>query len=91
SDIHNDVTTKYSDGCGRAQPVYRRSGLELTIQWKKATDENEEPKSKLPAARVLEIFKAIPNSICKILGMDPRQSRPDWMILTVLPVPPLSV
>lgn len=26
-----------------------------------------------------------------ILGMDPKFARPDWMIVTVLPVPPLSV
>jgi DNA-directed RNA polymerase II subunit RPB1 len=42
---------------------------------------------KLTAERVLSIFKAIPDSICHILGMDPRHARPDWMIITVLPVP----
>lgn len=26
-----------------------------------------------------------------ILGMDPKFARPDWMIVTVLPVPPLAV
>jgi DNA-directed RNA polymerase beta' subunit len=44
---------------------------------------------KLKAERVLSIFKAIPDSVCHILGMDPRQGRPDWMILTVLPIPPM--
>ncbi len=63
----------------------------MTIEWKEIDDENAERKSKLSAARVLEIFKLIPDSICRILGMDPRQSRPDWMILTVLPVPPMCV
>lgn len=28
---------------------------------------------------------------CYLLGMDPKFARPDWMILTVLPVPPLPV
>lgn len=28
---------------------------------------------------------------CFILGMDPKFARPDWMIITVMPVPPLSV
>ena len=28
---------------------------------------------------------------CYILGMDPKYARPDWMICTVLPVPPLCV
>lgn len=26
-----------------------------------------------------------------MLGMEPRYARPEWMIVTVLPVPPLSV
>ncbi|CAF1142802.1 unnamed protein product [Rotaria sordida] len=91
SDSQNDVTKIYSNGCGRVQPTYRRSGLELTIEWNQTVDENQESKSKLSAARVLEIFKAIPDTMCEILGMNPRQSRPDWMILTVLPVPPLCV
>jgi DNA-directed RNA polymerase II subunit RPB1 len=86
-----EAAIRYSDGCGQRQPIYRRSGLELTIEWKDTLDENIERKAKLPAARVLEIFKLIPDTICRILGMDPRYSRPDWMILTVLPVPPICV
>ncbi len=85
------MSITYSGGCGRAQPIYRRSGLELIIKWKKTTDENQEDKSSLPASRVLEIFKSISDTTCQILGMNPRQARPDWMILTVLPVPPLCV
>ena len=38
-----------------------------------------------------EIFKRITNEECVALGMDPRWARPDWMLLTVLPVPPLAV
>jgi len=91
SNDKKEVTIKYSNGCGRAQPIYRRSGFELTIEWEEISDENQKDKSKLPAARVLEIFKSIPDAICQILGMNPRQSRPDWMILTVLPIPPMSV
>ena len=41
------------------------------------------------AERVLAMFKAIPDSICHTMGMDPRHARPDWMILTVLPIPPM--
>ncbi|CAF2990482.1 unnamed protein product [Rotaria sp. Silwood2] len=87
----NDVTIKYSDGCGRKQPTYRQSGLELTIEWKQTLNENEETKLKLSAAQVLEIFRKISDSVCEILGMNPQQTRPDWMILTVLPVPPICI
>ncbi|CAF3867330.1 unnamed protein product [Rotaria sordida] len=87
----NQVAINYSDGCERKQPIYRRSGLELVIEWKQTLNENEEMKSKLSAARVLKIFQKISDPICEILGMNPQQTRPDWMILTVLPVPPMCV
>lgn len=87
----NELTTKYSGGCGKAQPKYRRSGLEMTIEWKELLDTSQEKKQKLTAEKVLTIFKSISESNCHLLGMDPRQSRPDWMILTVLPVPPMCV
>ncbi|CAF4657950.1 unnamed protein product, partial [Rotaria magnacalcarata] len=49
----NEVTTRFSGGCGRPQPKYRRSGLDLSIEWKEAPDENQERKTKLSAERVL--------------------------------------
>lgn len=45
----------------------------------------------MSAERVLEIFKNMSNEDCRILGMDPIFARPDFMIVTVLPVPPLPV
>ncbi len=45
----------------------------------------------LSAERVLEIFKNVSDEDCVVLGMDPKYSRPDWMLVQVLPVPPLSV
>ncbi len=50
-----------------------------------------EKKIVLSAERVLEIFKNIPDELCNILGMNPQFARPDWMIVTVVPVPPLAV
>lgn len=38
-----------------------------------------------------EILKHITDEEVVIMGMDPKFARPDWMILTVLPVPPLPV
>lgn len=40
---------------------------------------------------MLEILKHITDEESIILGMDPKFARPDWMLVTVLPVPPLSV
>ena len=41
--------------------------------------------------KALEILKRIPDDDCRALGFDPRYSRPDSMVLTVLPVPPPPV
>ena len=78
-------------GCGKYQPTIRRSGLELTAEWKHLNEENQEPKIILTAERALEVLKRITDEECFILGMDPKHARPDWMIMTVMPVPPLSV
>ncbi|XP_015787229.1 DNA-directed RNA polymerase II subunit RPB1 [Tetranychus urticae] len=78
-------------GCGRYQPTLRRIGLELFAEWKHLNEDSQEKKINLTAERVHEIFKHISEEECVILGMDPNYSRPDWMCITVLPVPPLPV
>ncbi|XP_067669040.1 DNA-directed RNA polymerase II subunit RPB1-like [Haliotis asinina] len=78
-------------GCGRYQPKLKRTGLEVIAEWKNVNEESQEKKIILSAERVLEIFKGISDEECVILGMDPKFARPDWMILTVYPVPPLAV
>lgn len=42
----------------------------------------------LSGRRVYDILKDISDEDCRMLGLDPRYARPDWMMLTVLPVPP---
>ncbi|VDD92561.1 unnamed protein product [Enterobius vermicularis] len=79
-------------GCGRYQPSYKRMGLDITAEWKKHVNEDtQERKIVLSAERALEIFKSVSDADCVILGFDPRFSRPDWMIVQVLPVSPLAV
>lgn len=43
---------------------------------------------ELTAEQVYNILKGISDEDCRLLGFDPRHCRPDWMMLTVLPVPP---
>ncbi|KAK6963030.1 DNA-directed RNA polymerase II subunit RPB1 [Biomphalaria glabrata] len=82
---------KSHGGCGRYQPNIRRNGLELMAEWKHTNEESQEKKIQVTAERVLEIFKRITDEECIVLGMDPKYARPDWMIVTVFPVPPLPV
>ncbi|XP_071838270.1 DNA-directed RNA polymerase II subunit RPB1-like isoform X1 [Apostichopus japonicus] len=78
-------------GCGRHQPQYRRAGLTLTAEWKQVNEDSQEKKIEVTAERIHEIFKRITDEECHAMGMDPKFARPDWMIGTVLPVPPLCV
>lgn len=66
-------------------------GLDLTAEWKTVNEETQEKKIVLTAERVYEILKRISDEECIVLGLDPRFARPDWMIVTVMPVPPLCV
>uniref|UniRef100_F6SUC2 DNA-directed RNA polymerase subunit n=1 Tax=Ciona intestinalis TaxID=7719 RepID=F6SUC2_CIOIN len=78
-------------GCGRYQPKIRREGMELIAEWKHVNEDSQEKKIVVSAERVHEIFKRISDEESEILGMDPRFARPEWMINTVIPVPPLCV
>jgi len=40
---------------------------------------------------IREWFTRIPDEDLKLFGFDPSVARPEWMILTVLPVPPVTV
>eukprot|EP00795_Rhopilema_esculentum_P016726 gene16726-8179_t len=84
-------TKKNHGGCGRYQPKIRRQGLDLSAEWKYINEDSQEKMLALTADRVYEIFKRISDEECELLGMNPKFARPDWMIVTVLPVPPLPV
>merc|ERR1719234_1484104 len=85
-------TNHKRQGCGRSQPKYSVKGLEIYVEWKSnASAESEEKKQLLAPERVLETFKRISDADCEKLGLNPKFSRPEWMVITVLPVPPLSV
>ena len=48
--------------------------------------------TQITAEKAHEILKRISDDECRALGFDPASGRvPDWMILTVLPVPPPPV
>ena len=46
---------------------------------------------KISAKEIRERFERIPYKDLIFLGLNPKTARPEWMILTVLPVPPVNV
>ena len=53
-------------------------------------DLTEQDLNKLMPSDIRDWFEDIPDSDIEVLGIDPERSRPEWMILTVLPVPPVT-
>ena len=83
-------------GCGNIQPEIRREGLRLTGTWKaqKGDEENEgqQPEKKpISPQMALNIFRHIATEDIKRMGLSTDYARPEWMIITVLPVPPPPV
>jgi len=83
-------------GCGNVQPEVRREGLRLNGTWK-AQKGDEENEAQLPEKKpitpqmALNIFRHISTEDIKLMGLSNDYARPEWMIITVLPVPPPPV
>ena len=83
-------------GCGNVQPEVRREGLRLTGTWKpqKGDEENEgqQPEKKpITPQMAHNIFRHISTDDIKRMGLSTDYARPEWMIITCLPVPPPPV
>ena len=77
------------DGCGCLQPSYKVDGMDgINATW----DVNNEKVSQyLKVEQVKEIFEKITDEDCRLLGFSELWCRPEWLICSVLPVPPPSV
>ena len=53
-------------------------------------DLTEEDMNKLMPSDVRDWFEDIPDEDLEVLGIDSEHSRPEWMVMTVLPVPPVT-
>ena len=79
-------------GCGAKQPdrYNKESAMKIIAEWK---DKSKETSTQLEftAEDVLRIFKRISEEDMEVMGFNPRWNRPEWMICSVLPVPPPAV
>lgn len=83
-------------GCGNQQPdIIRKEGLKLTAVYKpQKSDEDEgrsEEKRNISPQDALNIFRHLSDNTLSLLGLNKDYARPEWMVLTVLPVPPPPV
>lgn len=79
------------DGCGAKQPdkIYREPIVKIIMEWKDLAEESK--KQVINAEEVFRILKRISDRDSEILGFSKKFNRPEWMICTVLPVPPPAV
>jgi len=71
--------------CGAKQ--YKIEFVKPTIFY----EHREEGAQRLTASMIRERFERVSDGDLKLLGFDPKHARPEWMILQVLPVPPVYV
>ncbi|KAJ2709785.1 DNA-directed RNA polymerase II core subunit rpo21, partial [Coemansia spiralis] len=77
-------------GCGARQPVFRKSGLSLMVKPRVSGGEEAE-QEQVSVERVLQTLTKITDRDAEALGVDPHFARPEWMVIQVMPVPPMTV
>ncbi len=55
------------------------------------TEDGQKYQNKITPLDIQNRFKAIKDEDLPVLGLNPDTARPEWMVLTVLPVPPVAV
>jgi DNA-directed RNA polymerase II subunit RPB1 len=79
-------------GCGSRQPdrYNKEAAMKIIAEWK---DKSKETSTQLEftAEDVLRIFKRITDEDMEVMGFNPKWNRPEWMLCTVLLVPPPAV
>jgi DNA-directed RNA polymerase II subunit RPB1 len=85
------------DGCGAVQPDrYTRDGIaRITAEWVSsltaAGQEKEKVTQVLEVEYVLRLFRRITDEDVDFMGLNRYWCRPDWMICSVMPIPPPQV
>ena len=93
------LKNKGHGGCGNVQPEIRKDQLRLWGTWKVAKgeddmgegDKNAVEKKIIAPQDALNVFRNMSNDDLNRLGLNVDYARPEWMVLTVLPVPPPAV
>lgn len=82
-----DVSCCYE--CGSVQPKFSKNNLHIFIG--KKNDNNFMEKMLLDTEECFRILSNITDEDCKTFGLDPKYSRPEWMVVDVIQVVPPCV
>ncbi|ORY68638.1 RNA polymerase Rpb1 [Pseudomassariella vexata] len=80
-------------GCGNDQPNVRQTALQLWATFETKNEDGVKTKDKrlITPEMALNILKRISDDDLRDMGLNTDYARPEWMIITVLPVPPPPV
>ena len=80
-------------GCGALRPTkfHKENAMKIIAEWKDKKKEVDKVMQEFTADDILKIFKRITEREMEMMGFNPKWNRPEWMICTVLPVPPPAV
>mmetsp|Transcript_37156 Transcript_37156/g.54662 ORF Transcript_37156/g.54662 Transcript_37156/m.54662 type:complete len:1762 (+) Transcript_37156:503-5788(+) len=87
-------TKKRCDHCNGHQPKYTKVALHVEVEFDDAMEVvpgSGDRKQFLPAMKVVEIFQRMREEDIKAIGLDVTWARPEWLVISVLPVPPIHV
>ena len=80
-------------GCGNMQPLVRQAALQLKAAFEVNSEETGKKKETmvLTPEAVHAILRRISEQDLRNMGLNSDYARPEWLVLTVLPVPPPPV
>jgi DNA-directed RNA polymerase II subunit RPB1 len=85
---------KKCDHCNGELPKFTKLALHMEVEFPdsmKALPGSRDKKQYLPALKVVEIFKRMRDEDIKAVGLHVTWARPEWLLVSILPVPPLHV
>jgi DNA-directed RNA polymerase subunit A' len=83
--------TKAAKKCPHCGAEQREIKFEKPTSFYEVIDPETKEEQKLTPKDVRERLEKIPNDDLPAFGLDPKAVRPEWFVLTVLPVPPVTV
>eukprot|EP00816_Leptocylindrus_hargravesii_P004270 CAMPEP_0196809198 /NCGR_PEP_ID=MMETSP1362-20130617/9154_1 /TAXON_ID=163516 /ORGANISM="Leptocylindrus danicus, Strain CCMP1856" /LENGTH=1770 /DNA_ID=CAMNT_0042183805 /DNA_START=2209 /DNA_END=7521 /DNA_ORIENTATION=+ len=98
--MHNLLRNKKKcDHCQGYQPKYTKVGLHVEVEFPPEMEQagglsglsSSDRKQFLSGQQTLEIFKRMRDEDIKFVGLDSSWARPEWLLVSVLPVPPIHV
>ncbi|MHA1684950.1 MAG: DNA-directed RNA polymerase subunit A' [Candidatus Heimdallarchaeaceae archaeon] len=77
--------------CGTKQNKIRLEKPTTYFEEVEIEETGQKQQNKLSPLDIHSWLKSITDEDCKLMGINPKYARPEWMVLWVLPVPPVSV